>query len=138
MKILVPLDGSEPAESALEYATENYPDEEIHALHIINPVSHLYGEDAYYNYDQIIETGEEEAEELFEEARAVARENGATLSTETKIGQPAREIVEYIETEDIDHVVIGSHGRSGVSRVLLGSVAEAVVRRSPVPVTVIR
>ena len=47
-------------------------------------------------------------------------------------------IVEYVETHDVDHVVIGSHGRKGLSRVLLGSVAELVVRRSPVPVTVVR
>ncbi|MFW6265865.1 MAG: universal stress protein, partial [Halanaeroarchaeum sp.] len=44
----------------------------------------------------------------------------------------------YVEETDVDHVVIGSHGRSGVGRILLGSVAERVVRRSPTPVTVVR
>jgi nucleotide-binding universal stress UspA family protein len=47
-------------------------------------------------------------------------------------------IVTYADENDVDHVVLGSHGRKGLTRVLLGSVAEAVVRRSPVPVTVVR
>lgn len=55
-----------------------------------------------------------------------------------EVGHPARVIVDYARREDIDHVVIGSHGREGVSRLLLGSVAEKVVRRSPVPITVVR
>jgi len=46
--------------------------------------------------------------------------------------------VEYAEESDVDHIVIGSHGRSGVSRILLGSVAESVVRRADMPVTVVR
>jgi nucleotide-binding universal stress UspA family protein len=54
------------------------------------------------------------------------------------VGRPAREIVDYADENDIDHVVMGSHGRSGVSRIVLGSVAENVVRKSSVPVTVAR
>jgi nucleotide-binding universal stress UspA family protein len=53
-------------------------------------------------------------------------------------GDPANEIVAYAEETDVDHIVVGSHGRSGLSRVLLGSTAEKVVRRSPVPVTVVK
>jgi universal stress protein A len=49
-------------------------------------------------------------------------------------GRPAREIVDYATQHDIDLVVMGTHGRTGVSRALLGSVAEAVVRRAPCPV----
>jgi len=54
------------------------------------------------------------------------------------VGRPAREITDELESGEYDHVVMGSHGRSGVSRILLGSVAETVLRRSPVPVTVVR
>lgn len=60
------------------------------------------------------------------------------LTAVTEFGRPARTIVEYVEDHDVDHVVVGSHGRSGLSRTLLGSVAERVVRRSSVPVTVVR
>jgi nucleotide-binding universal stress UspA family protein len=54
------------------------------------------------------------------------------------VGKPARAIVEYADDHDIDQIVMGSHGRSGVTRILLGSVAESVVRDSTVPVTVAR
>jgi nucleotide-binding universal stress UspA family protein len=46
--------------------------------------------------------------------------------------------VDYAAEHDIDHIVVGSHGRTGASRILLGSVAETVARRSPVPVTIVR
>ena len=72
---------------------------------------------------------------LFEE---VTDAYDATFATETVVGRPARTIVDYAEQEDVDAVVIGSHGGEAVGRVLLGSVAETVVRRSPVPVTVVR
>jgi nucleotide-binding universal stress UspA family protein len=61
-----------------------------------------------------------------------------TVRTVHEVGHPARTIVEYAADETVGHVVIGSHGRVGVSRLLLGSVAEKVVRRSSVPVTVVR
>ena len=86
----------------------------------------------------MLELEAENAESLLESARSVAEERDATVSTETVRGTPARRIVEFAEEEGVDQIVIGSHGRSGVSRVLLGSVAEQVVRRSPVPVTVVR
>jgi len=54
------------------------------------------------------------------------------------VGRPTKVIVEYADDHDIDQIVMGSHGRSGMSRILLGSVAEIVVRRASVPVTVVR
>jgi nucleotide-binding universal stress UspA family protein len=60
------------------------------------------------------------------------------VDTTAEVGGPANAIVECAEEESVDHIVTGSHGRSGVTRILLGSVAETVVRRSPVPVTVVR
>lgn len=67
-----------------------------------------------------------------------AEKHGVTLTTETGSGRPERAIVAYAEDHLVDEIVIGSHGRTGGSRILLGSVAEQVVRRSPIPVTVVR
>jgi nucleotide-binding universal stress UspA family protein len=75
---------------------------------------------------------------VLDEAEARAEEHGVPVHRETIVGVPSRAIVEWAEENEVDGVVIGSHGREGVSRVLLGSVAETVVRRSPVPVTVVR
>ncbi len=55
-----------------------------------------------------------------------------------EVGRPTKVIVEYADEHDINQIVMGSHGRSGMSRILLGSVAEIVVRRASVPVTVVR
>lgn len=71
-------------------------------------------------------------------ATAIADEHDVTIRTATRTGQPDQEIIAYAEEERIDHVVMGSHGRTGLTRVVLGSVAETVVRRSPTPVTIIR
>ena len=62
------------------------------------------------------------------------------METVRLVGAPAQTVLEYLEDEgnSIDQVVMGSHGRTGLSRVLMGSVAEKVTRRSPVPVTVVR
>lgn len=137
MDILVPLDNSDPAKKALEHVTEQYPDANVTVLHVINPGA-MYGEGGMYAYDALMEARQEAAEELFEEARELCDTHGLSITTETTIGSPAREIVAFAEEQGSDHIVIGSHGRSGASRVLLGSVAEEVVRRAPVPVTVVR
>jgi universal stress protein A len=62
---------------------------------------------------------------------------GLTVKTEVLSGIPARRIADYARRQHVDLIVMGSHGRTGVSRALLGSVAEAVVRRSPCPVLVV-
>ena len=136
MHVLVPVDDSDPSWAALALACETYPDARITALHVLEPI---HGEPAMWlSEDQREAAAARETGELFAEVNATASEYGVTVETESVYGTPARTIVNYTEEEDVDHVFVGSHGRTGVSRVLLGSVAEGVVRRSPVPVTVAR
>ncbi len=90
------------------------------------------------NYDEIRKQHENRAEGILERAREQAAAYDHDLETEQVIGSVSRSIVDYVEGSDVDHVVIGSHGRTGASRILLGSVAENVARRSPVPVTIVR
>lgn len=139
--ILIPVDGSKPSEAALEFAVTNYPDTNITALTVVDP-GDLYSaggiEGAMINYEDLMEAHEGNAEKILEEARAFASDHGVEIETDLVVGRVSRSIVEYIEDSDVDHVIIGSHGRTGASRVLLGSVAETVTRRSPVPVTVVR
>lgn len=70
---------------------------------------------------------------------ALAAELAPRLAVKTEVlsGIPARKIAEYARRQGIDLIVMGSHGRGGLSRVLLGSVAEGVVRRGPCPVLVV-
>ncbi len=136
MHVLVPVDDSDPSREALALACETYPDARITALHVLEP---MHGEPAMWlSEEQRKEAAEEETGELFDGLRKTAEEYGVDLRTESVYGTPARAVVAFVEEHDVDHVFVGSHGRTGASRVLLGSVAEGVVRRSPVPVTVAR
>ncbi|MEM4781353.1 MAG: universal stress protein [Halalkalicoccus sp.] len=135
-RVLVPIDDSERSTEAREFAFDADPDATFVAFHVREPV---YGEG--FAWREAPEEGEKDGDEieaLFEHARELAAEYGVELETVTGEGKPSGEIVEYAEENPIDAIVMGSHGRSGASRVLLGSVAETVTRRSPVPVTVVR
>ncbi|QLG48000.1 universal stress protein [Natrinema halophilum] len=139
-RILVPFDDSEPARDALEYATELFPRGEFVVLAILDPTSIPYIPNTADDGTGTDEAGEllANAADRLDTAETLVAERGIDVETESRTGTPAQEILEYAEAEPIDHVVIGSHGRSGVARILLGSVAEVVVRNSPVPVTVVR
>ena len=141
--VLVPVDASPLSEQAVEFALEEYADDAtITVLHVIDFVEAGYGapmEASLPGYwEDWYETEKENAEELFANLQSMADDYDVTLATETVMGQPARSIVEFADSEPIDHVVMGSHGRSGVSRILLGSVAETVLRRAHCPVTIVR
>lgn len=140
--VLVPVDESGTSTGALEYALREYPDERITALHVLDP-SDFYAATgmeggSMANYDEIQRVQTESAEVILDEVSELAADAGVEIETDQITGGVSRSILDYIEEADVDHVVIGSHGRTGASRILLGSVAEKVVRRSPVPVTVVR
>lgn len=139
MNVLVPMDGSDPSRAALEHALETFPDAEVTVLHVIDiGASHAYGGEMTYYIDTVREIGEELAEEIFEEAQEIADTYDQELSTRCVEGSASRSIVDVAEEAGVDHIVIGSHGRTGVTRILLGSVAERVTKRAPVTVTVVR
>ncbi|MFC7114968.1 universal stress protein [Natronoarchaeum sp. GCM10025703] len=136
-RVLVALDGSEQAEAALEHAIEEHPEAELIAVHVIDILSGMYGEH-YVDYQSIREGQEQRAERILDDAVEIADNHDRELVTQILVGKPASGIIDATEEFDVDHVIVGSRGRSGVSRVLLGSVAETVARRSPVPVTIVR
>ncbi len=138
--VLVPHDGSPQADHALEHALSEFPQADITILHVIDPTGTGYSAGAMLpDYsEQWYESAKEVAEEIFAAAEADAANHGGDIETVRELGRPDREIVNYAEEAGVDHIVIGSHGRKGVTRILLGSVAESVARRSPVPVTIVR
>jgi nucleotide-binding universal stress UspA family protein len=138
MRILIPIDQSDHAHAALEHAIATYPDATLVALHVVDPTMTMYRGEMSYDYERLIDLEEKNADDLLEAAVGTAEEHDVSITTETLIGKPARAIVMFAEENDIDHIILGSRGKSGVSRVLLGSVAEQVMRRAPCPVTVVR
>jgi nucleotide-binding universal stress UspA family protein len=137
MNVLVPTDGSEPAEAALDHAFERFADDDITALYVMDPVegATAWGPGAGEDW---LGSAEKRAERVLGEATERGETVGVEIDTDSVVGRPSRAIIDYAEEATVDQVVIGSHGRDGITRVLLGSVAETVIRRSPVPVTVVR
>ncbi|MEF8863151.1 MAG: universal stress protein [Haloarculaceae archaeon] len=135
--ILVPTDGSGGAAAAIDPAVDiaSTYDARVHALSVIDTMS--MGVDV--RSGAILDALEESARSAVEtiEERAA---NASVHAVETAIqhGNPYRAIRSYVEEHDIDLVVMGTHGRSGIERYLLGSVAEKTVRTSPVPVMTVR
>lgn len=139
MRVLVPLDGTEHGQRAVDIAFDLFEGGTVVLLHVINPAEAGFStETAMPSFpDGWYKDEKERIQELFDEIEATATEHGVAIERRIELGKPARTIIETIEDEEIDHVVMGSHGRKGVSRILLGSVAETVVRRADVPVTVV-
>jgi nucleotide-binding universal stress UspA family protein len=145
-RVLVPMDGSPLSKRALETALSQFPEAAVVVLHVVDPTVPGYSypidvdtsREPLHGSEEWHERSNELAEQLFEEVRETAADHGGEFHTEVVVGDAAREIVDYVEREGIDHVVIGSHGRDEEARVLLGSVSESVAFRAPVPVTLVR
>ncbi|WP_435359163.1 universal stress protein [Haloarchaeobius sp. DFWS5] len=139
--VLVAYDDSPQADHALELALREFGDAgRLTVLTIIDPAEAGYKRTlSLPNYpEEWYERAQEEATVRLDDAKARAATEGITVESEVVVGRPARQVVEYADEHDCDHIVMGSHGRSGVSRILLGSVAETVIRQADCPVTVVR
>jgi len=141
--ILVPVDGSPKSMEGLEYALSTYGDEDVTVLHVMSPHdvwddAGEDGEDTPDESDEWRERARERADEILADAREAAEAHDVSVSTAVEVGEPWRTIVEFADEEGFDHVIIGSHGRHDDSPLPLGSVAETVMRRSPVLVSIVR
>ena len=131
--ILVPTDGSPAAERAIDHAIEFATtfDATVHALYVVDVA--LYSS-LEAGVDAVIDALEREGEEAVAEIETQCSEAGVDSESAVLVGTVHRAIEEYVAEHDIDLVVMGTHGRRGVERFLLGSVTERTVRTSPVPV----
>ena len=144
-RVLVPVDHSEQAERAFDFAIEAFPDAELTVLYVLDLPSTGYRtgrENGPPEPDADLEVLVSEATDFLDDYVEKGRAADVSVTADHAIayerGKVARAIIDYGDENGADHIVIGSHGRTGASRVLLGSVAETVTRRSPVPVTVVR
>ncbi|MBZ6494286.1 universal stress protein [Natrinema longum] len=138
MHLLVALDDSEPGWAALEFACREHPDDEVTVIHAVDPTNSSYGEAAHLGPEVLLERQQEASQELLTTADDRAADEGCAIETETVVGQPSDAVVDYAVENEVDRIIVGSHGRTGFSRVLLGSVAERIARQAPVPVTIVR
>jgi nucleotide-binding universal stress UspA family protein len=138
-EILVPMDSAEQSEKALRRAIEDHPEADLKILHAYGIEDTSAARGAVITLDdEVLKVGREHAETIFEEAREIAADAGyeGEIETVAQQGDPEAVITDHAEEADI--VYIGSHSRTGSTPILLGSVAEKVVRRSPVSVMVVK
>jgi nucleotide-binding universal stress UspA family protein len=138
-KMLVPLDGSELAEIVLPYARDlaGRLDLELILLHVCEQ----HRSDSQFMCQSYIQHA---AEILEKQSRGVQAKTGASPEAkvvargETLTGHPAEEILNYAERNEVDLILMATHGRSGVRRWMMGSVADKVLRTSKVPIWLVR
>lgn len=138
-RILVPIDFGEPSRRALEVATslvERFGATVV-LLHCFEVPSLVY-EGMMVSPVDLLTPIQEAAKRQLDAELAVLRSHVPRAKGILATGAPWEEVLNAVKDEDIDLIVIGTHGRRGVSRALLGSVAEKVVRLSPVPVLTVR
>jgi nucleotide-binding universal stress UspA family protein len=138
--VLLPVEDSEQSAAACAFVAREFPGARVTLLHVIDPTEAGYSIQATVpSYsEEWYEREKAAAEELLDEYAAELGTDDHDIERVVEVGRPTSTIVEHAAENGVDQIVMGSHGRSGVTRILLGSVAETVVRRSPVPVTVVR
>jgi len=146
--ILVPTDGSDLALQALGEALTlaELSDATIHVLYVVDDTkvaelasgSGIDDVSVDGDIDGLFERFEAIGEHAIDDLREAAADRGLTLTTATRSGLPEEEILGYVEDNEIDLLVMGTHGRRGIERYILGSTTERVLRKSPVPVLAVR
>jgi nucleotide-binding universal stress UspA family protein len=139
-KMLVPVDGSKLAESAFAYARElaGRMHTDVTILHVVDPreSESLPMHQAYVNHSA--ETVKQRISEVQKRLAKKPGQDGTQVSGEVAVGYAAEEILRYSREKGVDLIVMSTHGRSGMWRWVLGSVADKVLRTSPVPVLLVR
>ena len=135
-KILVPLDGSEIAEVALPYAEEMAG--RLGSEITLISVSHSAEEQDQQMFQLYIQKTVESIRERAERYLEKPSERVIQVKSAILVGNPAEEIVDYADRDDIDLIVMATHGRSGIKRWALGSVADKVLSATEQPVVLIR
>lgn len=139
-RILVPIDGSATSTKALVAALQMARDSggQVRLIHSVDELAYVSG----FEYSgNLVEIARDYATKLLDDGLAVARSAGVEADTKL-IDFPGQRLGETVMDEarewNADLIVVGTHGRRGIGRILLGSGAEQILRMSPVPVLVIR
>lgn len=135
-RILVPTDGGDHSSAAAEQALDiaDTYDARVHAVHVIDTDTSWLTVSKTEVRDAIRDIKQNTSEHVFRDIEAAATDAGIELTTSILEGRPDERILAYVDDNDIDLVVMGTHGRTGIEHRLIGSVTERVVRAAVVPV----
>lgn len=139
-RILFCTDFSESADAAFDFAidaTVRRPGSTLYLLHVIHEVDAQFWKSYLAEVDNVEDEARRALEEKFAQAYLSRVPPGLEVKTEVRTGPDAATILEFAGEQQIDLIIIGRHGKSGVHKALFGSVAEKIVRKSNCPVLVI-
>jgi nucleotide-binding universal stress UspA family protein len=140
-KLLVPTDGSDCAERAIDYAIKlarRTPETPIHLL-TVHPPLRVYGEiEAYVGRERMRELAAQQDRAVLELGEAKLRGSGMPFTSEVVEGEPGETIARRASELDCEQIVMGTHGRGRVAALLVGSVATKVIHLAKVPVTLVK
>ena len=142
-RILVPLDGSRTSQLGLGEAVRLAKSQgsTLRLLHVVDELVLMTAPEMSYDIADLIEVLKEEGRRILEKGAAHARKHGVKVQTslvETFGGRAAQTIIDEAKKHHASLLVLGTHGRRGMKRMVMGSDAEEVVRNSPVPVLLVR
>jgi nucleotide-binding universal stress UspA family protein len=146
-KIVVGIDGSEESMRAAEHtiSVAKLYNAELIAVHVLtSDIGYIYSspgvESPPLTIKEIVLLAEDEAKKWFDEIKEKANKKDIQLKTESIVAKKSllNTILEYVEEHNINLVVVGTRGRSGIKKMLLGSIASGLVTYSPCPVLVIK
>ena len=143
-KIMVPLDGSELAECVLPHVEgliKGCHVSNVVFVRVVEPPERFYHGDVPISpeiYKETESARKSKAKDYLDQIKNRLKYEGAELQSEVLIGRVADSLADYTEKNDIDLILIATHGRSGVSRWVRGSIADKILRSSSVPVLMVR
>ena len=142
-RILVPLDGSRTSQLGLAEAVRlaKLAGSSLRLMHVVDELVLMNAPEMSYDIADLVDVLKEDGRRILEKGAAHARKHGVKVQTslvESFGGRAAHFIIEEAKKYHSSLIVLGTHGRRGLKRVVMGSDAEEVVRNSPVPVLLVR
>lgn len=139
-KVLCPVDFSEFTDEILAYAVgiAKRFDSELHLIHVIPNLNYFTPYESFLTPENLVAIERNIEGEVDKDFDKITKNLDMPVKRIIKTGVTFVEIIDYVKEQDIGLVVMGTHGRSGIEHILIGSVAEKVVRKSPCPVLTIR
>ncbi|MBZ5501955.1 MAG: universal stress protein [Acidobacteriia bacterium] len=140
MRILVAVDDSKFSEAAVQAAVSQYrpAEADVRVVHVLQPIAVSAPPQMSPGYAPELAAQAKDAEKLVERIVQRLRDAGFRVEGQVARGEIREAIVDMAKEWRADLIVLGSHGRTGVSRLLLGSVAEFVARHAPCSVEIVR
>lgn len=139
-KILVPVDFSDYTDQILNAALEisRKFNSEIHLLHVIPTMDYLTPYESFLALDNLVEVQKQIEQDVEQDLEKVSQTLPMSVTKAIRTGVAFIEIIDYVKTQNIGLVIMATHGRGALEHILMGGVAEKVVRRATCPVLTIR